>query len=119
MDMEHTMYSDLETLKSRYDAYVDAFRTDGALPPMMRLKREHTALVVANARAIASQEGFEARTARAAEAAALLHDTGRYEQLRRYKTFRDSDSVDHAVFSHDIVKSRGWLDAWPEKDEDP
>ena len=45
-------------------------------------------------------------------AAALLHDTGRYEQLRRYNTFRDSDSVDHAVFSHDIVKERGWLDGY-------
>ena len=44
-------------------------------------------------------------------AAALLHDTGRYEQLRRDNTFKDSDSVDHAVFSHDIVVEKGWLDA--------
>ena len=44
----------------------------------------------------------------------MLHDTGRYEQLRRYNTFRDSDSVDHAVFSHDIVSEKGWLDGLPE-----
>ena len=30
-------------------------------------------------------------------------------QLKRYNTFRDSDSVDHAVFSHDIVRDLGWL----------
>lgn len=100
-------------LAARYDAYVDTFRVDGELPLMMALKREHTSHVVENAIAIASGEGFDAATSRLCEAAALLHDTGRYEQLRRYNTFRDSDSIDHAVFSHDIVRDCGWLDAWP------
>lgn len=101
-----------DALERRYDAYVDGYRgPDGALPEMMRLKRDHTARVVRFARAIADGEGFDARTRTAAVAAALLHDTGRYEQLRRYNTFRDSDSVDHAVLSHDIVRKRGWLAA--------
>ena len=101
----------IESLKKAYDAYVDTFRgTDGRLPEMMQLKRTHTAFVVRNAEEIAEGEGFDEECRAAALAAALLHDTGRYEQLRRYDTFRDSDSVDHAVFSHDIVKERGWLD---------
>ncbi len=108
--------SPIDLLRGSYGDYVDTFRVDGALPPMMRLKREHTAFVVANAQAIAAGERFDARTALDAEAAALLHDTGRYEQLRRYNTFKDSESVDHAVFSHDIVKEKGWLDSWPEAD---
>lgn len=108
----------METLKACYDAYVDTFRVDGSLPAMMRLKREHTAYVTANARAIAEGGKFDARTALAAEAAGLLHDTGRYEQLRRYNTFRDSESVDHAVFSHDIVREKGWLDQWPREEAD-
>lgn len=100
-----------KSLTELYDAYVDTFRgVDGALPPMMELKRIHTMKVVENARLIAVGEGFDAETARACDAAALLHDTGRYEQLKRYNTFRDADSVDHAVFSHDIVKEKGWLD---------
>ncbi len=104
-------------LTELYDAYVDTFRgADGELPPMMRLKREHTAHVVENARAIAAGEGFDAETARACDAAALLHDTGRYEQLTRYNTFRDTDSVDHAVFSHDIVVEKGWLDGDPQRE---
>ncbi len=106
-----------KSLTELYDAYVDTFRgADGELPPMMRLKREHTAHVVENARAIAAGEGFDAETARACDVAALLHDTGRYEQLKRYNTFRDSDSIDHAVFSHDIVKERGWLDGDPQRE---
>lgn len=107
----------LQVLSGLYDAYVDTYRgQDGVLPPMMQLKLVHTRKVVEAACAIAKGEGFDAPTARACEAAALLHDTGRYEQLRVYNTFRDSDSVDHAVFSHDIVKEKGWLDGWEDKD---
>ena len=107
----------LQVLSGLYDAYVDTYRgQNGVLPPMMQLKLVHTRKVVEAACAIAKGEGFDAPTARACEAAALLHDTGRYEQLRVYHTFRDSDSVDHAVFSHDIVKEKGWLDGWEDKD---
>ena len=107
----------LQVLSGLYDAYVDTYRgQNGVLPPMMQLKLVHTRKVVEAACVIAKGEGFDARTARACEAAALLHDTGRYEQLRVYNTFRDSDSVDHAVFSHDIVKEKGWLDGWEDKD---
>ena len=107
----------IERLRADLRAYVDSFRgADGKLPDMMQLKLVHTMKVVDAAKRISMGEGFDARTALVCEAAALLHDTGRYEQLKTYNTFRDADSVDHAVFSHDIVKSRGWLDAWPEKD---
>ena len=102
----------LDELTRLYDAYVDTFReADGKLPAMMRLKRIHTAFVVKNAELISDGEGFTPEEREVALAAALLHDTGRYEQLRRYNTFQDSKSVDHAVFSHDIVKEKGWLDA--------
>lgn len=99
----------LDALQREYNAYVDTFLVDGALPHLMQLKREHTAFVLSNARAIAAGEGFDAKTAVVCEAAALLHDTGRYEQLKRYNTFRDADSIDHAVFSHSIVREKGWL----------
>ena len=98
------------TLARLYNSYVDTFReADGRLPAMMELKRVHTAFVVKNAQAIAEGEGFSPEERELSVAAALLHDTGRYEQLKRYNTFKDSDSVDHAVFSHDIVKELGWL----------
>ena len=100
----------LRELTRLYDAYVDTFReSDGTLPAMMQLKRTHTAFVVRAAEQIADGEGFAPEEREVAVAAARLHDTGRYEQLRRYNTFKDSDSVDHAVFSHDIVKEKGWL----------
>ena len=100
----------LEELRRLYDAYVDTYRLeDGTLPRMMQLKRAHTGFVVKNAELIADGESFTPLERETALAAALLHDTGRYEQLKRYNTFKDSESVDHAVFSHDIVKASGWL----------
>lgn len=103
----------MKRLVDEYDRYVDTYRLpDGTLPDMMQLKRVHTDCVVRNAELIADGERFDPRTRQAALAAALLHDTGRYEQLKRYNTFRDSESVDHAVFSHDIVMEKGWLNAY-------
>ena len=108
----------LPYLTKLYDEYVDTFReADGQLPVMMRLKRVHTGFVVKNAEAIADGEGFTAEEREVSLAAALLHDTGRYEQLKRYNTFKDSDSVDHAVFSHEIVVEKGWLDQAEKKVE--
>ena len=99
-------------IKDLYDDYVDGYRgADGCLPVMMQLKYEHTAFVVRNAGLIADGESFDLPQRQAALVAAQLHDVGRYEQLRRYNTFRDSESVDHAVFSHDIVREKGWLDS--------
>ena len=100
----------IERLRKLYDAYVDTFRVEGELPPMMALKRVHTAHVVENAVEIARGERFPAAFVVVCEAAALLHDTGRYEQLRLYNTFRDSESVDHSVFSREVVEREGWLD---------
>ena len=108
----------LDELTRAYDAYVDTFRdADGRLPAMMQLKRIHTDFVLKNATAIADGEGFAAEEREVALVAALLHDTGRYEQLRSYDTFQDSLSVDHAVFSHDIVKAQGWLDRAKGRDD--
>lgn len=96
-----------------YDEYVDTYRDEhGKLSEMMQLKRFHTGEVVRNAMLVADGEGFSAEAREATLAAALLHDTGRYEQLKIYNTFQDSESVDHAVFSHDIVRSHGWLERY-------
>ena len=33
----------------------------------------------------------------------MLHDIGRFEQVRRYGTFMDAKSVDHAAFGADLL----------------
>ena len=100
---------DLDALADKYRRYVDEFRDSaGNLPAMMQLKLEHTEFVCENAKAIADGEGFSPVERELALAAALLHDTGRYEQFLRYNTFRDADSIDHAKLSYDIIVEKGW-----------
>ena len=41
---------------------------------------------------------------RIAEAVALLHDVGRFEQYKRYGTFNDRKSVNHAALGVEIMK---------------
>lgn len=43
----------------------------------------------------------------------VLHDIGRFEQLRRFDTFSDADSINHAEFGADLLfgKREGQIDA--------
>ena len=43
----------------------------------------------------------------------LLHDIGRFEQVKRYNTFNDSQSVDHAELGADILFKEGLIDRFP------
>lgn len=48
----------------------------------------------------------------------MLHDIGRYEQLKVYGTFSDAKSIDHAELSYQIVKMHEWLADINQDDKD-
>lgn len=106
----------LEKLTQNYLDYVDTFRSpDGTLEEMLQLKLDHTFYVVNNACKILKDPAFPSAMAEDAEACALLHDTGRYSQLRKYKTFQDVKSVDHADQGVAVIREEGWLDDLPKE----
>ena len=72
---------------------------------MLRLKREHTYKVLAHARAIVAQEGLASQEGRAALLAALYHDTGRFPQYVRWRTFSDAESENHGYLGVRVVNS--------------
>lgn len=80
----------------------------------VRLKIEHTHRVCGLCEQIADASGFSADETQIAWLAGLLHDVGRFEQLRRYGTFVDAQSIDHAEFGADILfrenKIRDYID---------
>ena len=39
----------------------------------------------------------------------MLHDIGRFEQIRRFGTFNDAQSVDHAEFGADLLFKEGLI----------
>ena len=68
------------------------------------LKEEHTHNVCANIIRVAVDEGLDDDRLLLAEATAILHDVGRFEQYHQFRTFRDSVSVDHAALGAEIIR---------------
>jgi len=75
--------------------------------PKIRLKVEHTYRVaeltddVTNS--IQNEYGMDEDDRTLAWIIGMLHDIGRFEQVKRYGTFWDSESVDHAEFGADLL----------------
>jgi hypothetical protein len=76
----------------------------------IRLKEEHTAKVVAVMEQLAVDEGLTVSETCLACAVALLHDVGRFPQYRRWRTFRDSESDNHARLGLEVIRQQRVLD---------
>lgn len=74
-----------------------------------RLKVEHTYRVADISEQIAEKLGLSEEDIALAWLIGMLHDIGRFEQLRRFHTFVDSQSIDHSHFWCGIVISDGLL----------
>ena len=81
--------------------------------PMIRHKIVHTLSVAGLSEKIAGSLGMTAEDVDFAWFLGLLHDIGRFEQVRRYGTFVDSQSVDHAEFGADLLFRDGLFRTFP------
>lgn len=73
----------------------------------VKLKIEHTYRVCELCETITKQSGFDNDEIEIAWLLGLLHDIGRFEQLRRFGTFIDAQSIDHAACGADILFHEG------------
>ena len=80
------------------------------------LKEEHTHDVCDNALSIAAGLGLDARETALAGVVALFHDVGRFPQFRRFRTFQDSISVNHAVLGAKVLLEREVLRDLPARE---
>lgn len=67
------------------------------------LKVSHTIRVANTARQLAEKMKLSQQDCDLAFCIGLLHDIGRFEQVKQYQTFVDADSVDHAQLGIDIL----------------
>jgi hypothetical protein len=79
------------------------------LRSMAGLKVVHTQRVRKEMKRLGTVIGLEGHALFLAELAGLFHDIGRFEQLRRFGTFVDADSVNHAALSVEVVLKEGFL----------
>jgi len=106
--------SQLESLHAWFDSYVRDFcDTDPEGLKNIRMKIEHSRRVCHAANSISSGEGLSAEETRIAAAVGLLHDVGRFPQYRRWRTFRDSESDNHARLSVEVIREQRLLAELP------
>ena len=106
------MEIDRNDVERAFRQYVSAYNAED---PKIKLKIDHTYRVAGLCERIAadiSRAGGAAAgitgnvphvDAELAWLAGMLHDIGRFEQVRRYGTFSDAKSVDHAQFGADLL----------------
>lgn len=73
----------------------------------IRLKIEHTLRVAELCENIAESIGLNDEDINLAWILGLLHDVGRFEQIKRYGTFNDLKSLDHAKLGASILFDEG------------
>lgn len=90
-----------QTVLDSFNEYTSAYDLQN---PKIRLKYEHTFRVATLSEEIASSiPGLSDEDIYLAWLIGMLHDIGRFEQVRRFGTFYDKDSVDHADFGADLL----------------
>ncbi len=93
-----------------FSAYTEKYDAKNS---MIRHKITHTLRVADNCERIAESLGMDKDSVELAWFLGLLHDIGRFEQVRRYGTFVDSVSVDHAEFGADLLFKDGLINDFP------
>jgi hypothetical protein len=93
-----------------FDCYVDSFRDGVTDRKGIELKDEHSRLVRDLTLDIAGTLELDPGGVRLAGVVGLLHDAGRFEQIRRYGTFVDLLSENHALLGVRILQEKGVLD---------
>ncbi|RQW77523.1 MAG: HD domain-containing protein [Methanothrix sp.] len=100
-----------------FDDYASRFHSpDPEIEKNIILKLKHTARVRDNISRIAGSLLLSPEEVAMAEVLAILHDVGRFEQLRQYGTFNDRISTDHAALGVKVIVRSGILHGLP-KDE--
>jgi len=97
-------------LKQWFLKYTDTFNLENEKHQQsILMKKKHTFDVCNWTVKIGQRLGLDRRDMLIAETAALLHDTGRFEQCRSYGTFWDKHSFNHAEAGTEIIRKNNLL----------
>ena len=102
----------LQHAKTEFEHYLDGYdRNDDKV----HLKIVHTYGVTEYSRQIAERLNLPDEDRELAQLIGLLHDIGRFEQLKRFDSF-EPDTMDHASFGVQILFSEGMIRNFAGKD---
>lgn len=103
---------DLQHAKEQFETYLDHYDRED---DKVKLKIVHTYGVMKYSRQIAVRMNLSQEDCELAELIGLLHDIGRFEQLRRFNSF-EPDTMDHARFGVKILFEEGMIREFVKED---
>jgi len=110
---------DLISFKKWFSDYCSSFYSpDPEDQKNISLKEEHTFRVCRNMGEITEGLLLDDNRKMLAEAVALFHDIGRFPQYAKYKTFRDSISVNHGLLGAQTIGDKGVLRNLSEEEQE-
>lgn len=95
--------------KNVINAFAEYVRNYDPSDEKIKLKIDHTYRVAGLCQRIAESLGLSEPDVDIAWLLGMLHDIGRFEQIRRFGTFNDVQSVDHAEFRADLLFKEGLI----------
>lgn len=95
--------------KNVINAFAEYVRNYDPSDEKIKLKINHTYRVAGLCQRIAESLGLSEPDVDIAWLLGMLHDIGRFEQIRRFGTFNDVQSVDHAEFGADLLFKEGLI----------
>lgn len=101
-DMEGHGFMEIDRQRVK-DAFAEYASHYDASDGKIKLKIDHTYRVAGLCDRIARSLDLPVEDVDLAWLLGMLHDVGRFEQLRQYGTFSDADSIDHAHFAIEIL----------------
>lgn len=109
---------DLERFRTWFKDYCLTFYSSNEADNRnIRLKEEHTFRVCLNMDELSESICLDANRKLLASTAALFHDLGRFPQYAKYKTFRDSVSVNHGLLGAQTLIENRTLRDMPEDEQ--
>lgn len=91
------------------NAFAEYVRNYDPSDEKIKLKIDHTYRVAGLCQRIAESLGLSEPDVDIAWLLGMLHDIGRFEQIRRFGIFNDVQSVDHAEFGADLLFKEGLI----------
>lgn len=108
------MLIDIKKTKQEFKRYVENYNPKDE---KIKIKINHIERVAEISKKIAQNLKLSEEEIQLAELIGLLHDIGRFEQIRLYNTFNDKDSINHGEFAVKILFEDGLIRKFIETDK--
>ncbi len=100
----------LNKFNAWFDNYVKGFYgSDPYINANIKLKEDHSKRVCDEMRYLTDHLGLTDNQKRLADAIALFHDIGRFEQFFKYRTYKDHISVNHSILALEVLRKHNVL----------